>query len=101
MQSEGVEGIFAEGNIKLEDGTTSSVEPFREAEACWDHMEHVKVDKYHVSSQGEHELRYRREAWAEKNKAVYRMFQVWDADVQLDEQRIGDMVASALGAIAQ
>lgn len=87
-----------EGELVLEDGATSSVEPFREAEACWDHMGYVTIDKYHV--RGEYELRYRREQWVEKNMNMFHKFMLWDADVRLAEQRIGDMVASALDAIA-
>lgn len=87
--------------MRLDDGATSSVEPFREAEACWDNMQHVTIDKYHVATQGEHEVRYRREAWETKNKGVYRMFQVWDADVRLDATRITALVASALDDIKE
>lgn len=141
-----------EGKVKVEN-SWSQVEPFREAEQCWDRMEHVTIDKYHVLEEGEHEFRHQRTQWIEKNKVVLRMFMVWvrsptvplpwikessqtfsamtqsgcvmscnltmgqhlncfafvehdssgclqDADVRLNEDRITEVMASTLAAIA-
>lgn len=89
-----------EGAVPLDGGAEATVQPFREAEACWDNLGYVTIDKYHVSGAAEYELRYKRTPWLEKNIGMYNRFQVWDADVVLVPERVGDMVASALAVVS-
>lgn len=62
-----------EGRVKV-GNSWSQVEPFREAEQCWDRMEHVTINKYHVRTEGEHAFRHQRTQWSGEK---LREFMVW------------------------